>query len=81
MPAELLESCGFVAAASLPPSVDTTELFLDGGAHERAGVSELTESLLSRRSDPSFVIFSPGGALGMGATVIQDLMGCKWAGT
>jgi hypothetical protein len=71
----------FVAAeaASLAPSVETTELFLDDGPG-RCGVSnpDPDESLLSRRSEPSFADFSPSGALGTGATVIQDLMGCRW---
>lgn len=66
-------------AASLAPSVETTELFLNDGPG-RCGVSNPNpeESLLSRRSGPSFAAFSPSGALGTGATVIQDLMGCKW---
>lgn len=83
---EPFDSCDFAdafvvaEAASLAPSVDTTELFLDDSPG-RCGVSKIEESLLSRRSDPSFAAFSPSGALGTGATVIQDLIGCKWACT
>jgi len=83
--AELLGSCDFTdalvviaAVASLAPSVDTTELFLEDGVPDRTGASDPKESLLSLRSDPSFTAFSLSGVLGTGATVIHDLIGCRW---